>query len=104
MRTKGFEPQGPTEPEDLNACLCIVRLRRAYESNRIYTVQSKNMNLSLSYRLYQWKVDVDILNSVQNVLADVLSSSNCSGKQLMLEMSANTFYTAFSISTPTFRW
>ena len=40
------------------------------------------------------KVDVSTLNAVKNVLAD---------EGLTLETSANTFFTAFSISTSTLR-
>ena len=51
--------------------------------------------------MYQRKVDVDMLNAIKSMLADVSSISPLSG--LMLEMSANTLFTAFSISTSTLR-
>ena len=59
--------------------------------------------------MYQRKVDVDMLNAVKSVLEDVssvsLSSEQnpnfCSDEGLMLETSANTLFTAFSISTST---
>ena len=56
--------------------------------------------------MYQHKLDVDMLNAVKSVLADVLSvspSSEGSDEGLMLETSANTLFTAFSISTSTLR-
>ena len=54
--------------------------------------------------MYQLKVDVYMLNAVKSVLADVSSvspSSLCSDEGLTLETSANTLFTAFSISTST---
>ena len=42
--------------------------------------------------MYQRKVDVDMLNAVKSVLTD---------EGLTLETSANTLFTAFSISTST---
>ena len=66
--------------------------------------------------MYQRKVDVDVLNAIKSVLADVSSVSPSSAryvgqhtlygvltKGLMLETSANTFFTTFSISTSTLR-
>ena len=62
--------------------------------------------------MYQHKVDVDMLNAIKSVLAEVSSVSPsseqkklffCSDKGLMLEMSANPLFTAFSISTSTLR-
>ena len=49
--------------------------------------------------MYQRKVDVDMLNAVKSVLADVSSVS----PDEMLETSANTLFTAFSISASTLR-
>ena len=57
--------------------------------------------------MYQRKVDVDMLNAVKSVLADVLSVSPLSEQKdevLRLETSANTLFTAFGISTSTLRW
>ena len=58
--------------------------------------------------MFQRKVDVDMLNAVKSVLADVSSISPSSElfavMKGMLEMSANTLFTAFSISTSTLRW
>ena len=54
--------------------------------------------------MYQRKVDVDTLNAIKSVLADVLSvsplseqTSLCSDEGLTLEASANTLFMAFSI-------
>ena len=47
--------------------------------------------------MYQRKVDVDMLNAVKSVLADV------SDEGLTLKTSANILFTAFSISTSTLR-
>ena len=58
--------------------------------------------------MYQCKVDVDMLNTVKSVLADILSVSPsselilslialCSDEGLMLETSANTLYTVQQI-------
>ena len=54
--------------------------------------------------MYQLKVDVDMLNAVKSVLADVSSVSPlselfalCSDEGLRLETSANTLFTVFSI-------
>ena len=41
---------------------------------------------------YQWKVDVSMLNTVKNVLADVSNISNCSDAGLMLKMAVNIFF------------
>ena len=49
--------------------------------------------------MYQRKVDVDMLNAVKSVLADISSVSLTNW--LMLETSANILFTAFSISTST---
>ena len=49
--------------------------------------------------MYQRKVDVDMLNAVKSVLAIALRQSEDEG--LTLETSANTLFTAFSISTST---
>ena len=46
--------------------------------------------------MYQRKVDVDMLNAVKSIL--------CSDEGLTLETSANTLFTAFSISTSTLPW
>ena len=56
--------------------------------------------------MYQRKVDVDILNAVKSVLADVSSVSPSSelldsDKGLMLETSANMLFMPYSISTST---
>ena len=57
--------------------------------------------------MYQRKADVDMLNAAKSVLADVSSVSPsskqklCSDEGLMFETSANTLFTAFSISTST---
>ena len=62
-------------------------------------------NLYKYCTVYQREVDVDMLNTVKSVLADVSSVSPssentlCSDEGLMLETSANTLFTAFSIST-----
>ena len=50
--------------------------------------------------MYQLKVDVDMLNALKSVLADVWSVSP-SSEGLTLETPANTLFTAFSISTST---
>ena len=68
--------------------------------------------INFMYTMYQRKVDVDMLNAVKSVLADVSSVSPlselhqgfaelCSDEGLMLEMSAKTLFTVFSISTST---
>ena len=54
--------------------------------------------------MYQREVDVDMLNAVKSVLADVSSVSpssehKSSGEGLTLETSANKLFTAFNIST-----
>ena len=61
--------------------------------------------------MYQCKIDVDMLNAIKSVLADVSSVSPsseqswglglCSDEGLTLEMSANTLFMVFSISTST---
>ena len=57
--------------------------------------------------MYQRKVNVDMLNAVKSVLGDVSSISPLSERRananegLTLEASANTLFTAFSISTLT---
>ena len=62
-------------------------------------------NLYKYCTVYQREVDVDMLNTVKSVLADVSSVSPssentlCSDEGLMLETSASTLFTAFSIST-----
>ena len=48
---------------------------------------------TLKRTMYQRKVDVDMLNAVKSIL--------CSDEGLTLETSANTLFTAFSISTST---
>ena len=60
--------------------------------------------------MYQRKVDVDMLNAVKSVLADVLSVNPSSEQRalysdegLTCETSANTLFTVFSISTSTLR-
>ena len=76
-------------------------------------------------RMYRRKVDVDMLNAIKSVLADVSSvsplseerafkeSTTCSKRKKfnlcsyegpMLKTSANTHFTVFSISTSTLRW
>ena len=56
-----------------------------------------------AYNVYQRKVDVDMLNAVKCVLADLWSISPSSEQRgLMVETSAaNTLFTGFSISTST---
>ena len=61
--------------------------------------------------MYQCKVDVDMLNVIKSVLADVSSVSPSSEQKkprsdegLMLKTSANTVFTVFSISTSTLPW
>ena len=53
--------------------------------------------------MYQHKVDVDMLNAVKSVLADVQALALCQSKDevITLETSANTLFTSFSISTST---
>ena len=51
--------------------------------------------------MYQRKVGVDMLNAVKSVLE--LALRLCSDEGLTLETSANTLFTAFSISTSTLR-
>ena len=54
--------------------------------------------------MYQAKVDVDMLNAIKSVLAGVSSVSPWSEQKdegLMLEISASTLFTVFSISTST---
>ena len=51
--------------------------------------------------MYQRKVGVDMLNAVKSVLADVSSVSPSSEQRGTA--SANTLFTAFSISTSTLR-
>ena len=53
--------------------------------------------------MYQRKVDVDMLNAVKSLLANVSSVSLCSDEGLTLETSANKLFTAFNISTSTLR-
>ena len=62
--------------------------------------------MAVKRTMYQRKVDVDMLNAIKSVLADVSSVSPSSellgfDKGLTLETSANTLFMAFSISTPT---
>ena len=59
----------------------------------------------IRHTIYQRKVDVDMLNAVKSMLADVssVSPSPCSDEGLTLETSVNTLVTAFSISTSTLR-
>ena len=66
--------------------------------------------MAVKHALYQHKVDVDMLNAVKGVLADISSISPsseqraiCSEEGLTLETSANILFTAFSISTSTLR-
>ena len=56
-----------------------------------------------TYNVSTCKVDVDMLNVVKSVLADVSSVSPSSEqkKGLSLETTANTLFTLFSISTST---
>ena len=54
--------------------------------------------------MYQREVDVDMLNAVKSLLADVSSVGLCSDEGLTLETSANTLFMAFSISTSTLHW
>ena len=56
-------------------------------------------------RMYQREVDVDMLNAVKSLLADVLSVSPSPEEDegLTLETSANKLFTAFDISTSTSR-
>ena len=49
------------------------------------TITAEGSKLKRDYRLYQRKVDVDILNAVRNVLADVSSVSHCSDEGVTLE-------------------
>ena len=59
--------------------------------------------------MYQRKVDVDMLNAIKSVLADVSSISPSSEQSLSsdegltLETSANTLFMVSSISTSTLR-
>ena len=55
------------------------------------------------HTLYQQKVDVNILNGVKDVLAEVSSVAPSSEQWLTLETSANTLLTAFSMFTSLFR-
>ena len=57
-------------------------------------------NIVVPCRTYQRKVYVDMLNTVKSVLADV-SSGSLQSKEVT---SANTLFTAFSMSTSTLRW
>ena len=67
------------------------------------------VGVAVKRTMYQRKVDVDMLNAVKSVLADVSSVSPsseqalrlCSDEGLTLETSAETLFTAFSISTST---
>ena len=64
------------------------------------------VGVAIKRTMYQCKVDVDMLNAVKSVLADVSSVSPSSeqrgaDKGLTLETLANTLFTAFS--TPTLR-
>ena len=66
------------------------------------------VGVAVKRRMYQHKVDVDMLNAIKSVLADVSSvgpSSEqkglCSDEGPVLETSANTLFTAFNISTST---
>ena len=68
------------------------------------TITAEGSKLKRDYRLYQRKVDVDILNAVRNVLADVSSVSHCSDEGVTLETLLNASFTTFGISTSTFRW
>ena len=56
------------------------------------------VGVAVKRTMYQRKVDVDMLNAVKSVLADA-----CSDEGLTIETSANTLFTAFSISTSTIR-
>ena len=61
------------------------------------------LGVAVKRTMYQLKVDVDMLNAVKSVLADVSNVSPSSEQRLTLETSANTLFTAFSISTSTSR-
>ena len=58
------------------------------------------VSIMVKRTMYQPKVNVDMLNAVKSVLP-VLSVSPLS--ELTLEMSANTLFTVFGISTLTLR-
>ena len=66
------------------------------------------VDMAVKRTMYQRKVDVDMLNAVKSVLADVSSISPssdqralCSDEGLTLNTSANTLSSAFSISMST---
>ena len=98
--------------------------RKVMSSNQPTTNILVCVGIAVKHTMYQHKVDVDMLNTVKCVLADVLSVSPsseqrlnfflfehvvlslkalCSDKGLTLETSANTLFTVFSISTSTLR-
>ena len=99
---KGLSYQHPTQRDWVYLSELEIRL-----SWHIITCLPTTANITATKRIirgtmYQCKVDVDMLNALKCVLADI--SSLCSDKGLTLEMSANTLFTAFSISTSTFCW
>ena len=54
--------------------------------------------------MYQREVDVDMLNAVKSLLADISSLSPSSDEGQTLETSANTFFMTFHISKSTLHW
>ena len=69
--------------------------RISLNTTSVHLARDSCRQLVVNNTMYQRKVDVDMLNAVKSVLADVSSVSPSS------EMSANTLFTAFSISKST---
>ena len=70
---------------------------REYEET-VENINIKNLNFLMNFspvkiKRKMYKVDVDMLNTLKSVLADILSVSPlCFDEGLMLETSANTLY------------
>ena len=60
------------------------------------------VGVTVEHRLYQRKVDVDMLSAVENILADVSSVKLSSEQYLKRQLLTTTFFTAFSVTTSTF--
>ena len=69
-----------------------------------FGVRRRSSGSVVKRTMYQHKVDVDMLNAVKSVLADVSSvspSSEQNGRDNARNVSQHTLYTAFRISTST---
>ena len=76
---------------------------RDYKKHNIPTTAKENSLDQIHTMCQRIKVYVDMLNAVKSV-SDVSSVSPSLEQRRTLETSANTLFTAFSISTSTLRW